>query len=254
MAAKEANFFQKNRQRLHQKMYADEILLPLEDDCFEILEEKTQDDATKLQSFKITDICYETEDGEPLAWVLDLEKDNSFIFPQQEGFKKGEKALIVFTCTDIWIIIVELKTSLKPYAGAEEKDNAGLRAIRQKMEGSLNRILRAMGYYIFEDEHFQDIPVHFVGLVAYNRETITEHLKKDKTHDKKDIVKAFVQRNTPQTLNINTIFQNMEKLKLYFVQNPNTTNPQGFEYSLKNIIEEWEIDSAGSSELKCPHI
>ena len=253
MAAKEASFFQKNRQRLQVQMRAEEILLPLEDNFFEILEEKTQDDASKLQAFTITDICHETEDETPLAWVLDLEKENSFIFPQHNGFKKGEKALIVFTCSDIWIIIVELKTTIKPYAGADEKDNAGLRAIRQKMEHSLTRILRAMGYYVFENEQFKDVKLNFVGLVAYNRETVTKHLGEDKTYENEDIVKAFVKQDKPQTLNIQTVLGGMEKLKLYFVQNPNASNLQSFDYSLKNIIDENELDNAIYSDLQCPH-
>jgi hypothetical protein len=237
MAKKTRNYFRENRIRVQQAIYNQEYVIPLTTDDlpFIIREEKNKKDELKL--FKINNIP--TNDINPKSWVIDLEIQKS-IFSAPEGVKKAEKAIAFLTKTSLYVLLFELKDSLR-----------NLDDIKKKFEDSISRISLLVTHYIF-GATYNDLEIKYFGYVCYNNnKTETQLIHKQPSNvDYKEMYDIFIGKSNHSFLNDQ--LGGVHRVIITFIKNTHS-NPAEMTIDLDEIFkDDMEYENGQYAEFTCP--
>lgn len=238
-----SNFFKRNRARVQEFLYDIKYITPLRDDSYELIEPKAK--GSELKKVTISDIPF--NDMYPISWIIDLETNHPTLYTTR---KKPEKALIFFTPTNVEIILFELKTSLNIYEERESQAPGNLFTILEKYQSGIEQILLRLPLFLFDNEVNID-KVNFRTVTFYNQEFISQALKRLPFYEADDQVRLFTSKyKNPY---ISNVIKEQYPTEFHWIQNPVVMgSPSEFEFSLYDIIPDYELQYAQSTEIKCP--
>lgn len=244
-----ANHFSENRKRIQEALYALEFVIPIEESECIITEEKNKKESSTndilLTNLCIENIPHESETSHINAWEVDLEIKKS-VFSAPADFKTVEKAILFYTESSLYVLMVEMKSSLQPY-----NKKGGLQSIKEKFKATISRLSMLLPIHIYTDSLYEDVEIKYIGLVAYNQDKVSSELGRDEELARKEICKLF-QRTQPSMF-IKDCFGHEHSLKIHFCKNENGSETMNID--LKTLFDEdWEFLSACYSELKCPKL
>jgi len=219
------NHFKRNRKRIQDAALSQEFLKPLtkKDIPYDIIEIKNVAGTGKLRTVSIDNIpC---SDELQLSYVLDMEIEKS-IFSKPEHCKTVEKAILIFSAWSLYVLMVEMKSTLKPHGPG------GLSDIQTKVKDSIERISRFLTHYFLDTEQFNDYPVNYHFLLLYNKESITTELKIDHTLKSNELAKIFI--GEKDFLSINDSIGDTNIVKVFFRQN---AEGEDFEIDLNQLFD-----------------
>lgn len=215
---KEENTPKKLRQRVLAAMIAtdthkERLITPLYTGSYKITELKNLD-TEKLTHLYLENIPHDTQYTK--AFVIDLElKESFFAKPNPEGLsiKTVEKALVFFTASSIYILLIEMKQQLKQFG--EE----GLKKITQKIRDSISRTDIILSYFVPDfNEEVKKCEVVYHALICYNHEVITKESKSmDKDLLRLEIYKVFLGKK--DLIQVKNEFDLMYRVPVFFEKN-----------------------------------
>lgn len=179
------NHFKKNRIDIQKAAVSTFFLKRLTSDDlpFEIVETKNVGEDGKLKLVRIDNIP--VNDVIPISFVLNMEIEDS-IFSAPQHCKKVERVIVLFSCWSLYIIMVEMKSTLELY------EDGSISKIEQKIKDSLVRVLLFLNHYALDEKSFDDYIVNFHALILYNKEKISQQIIKDETRKHNELVKVFL--------------------------------------------------------------
>lgn len=254
-----ARKFEKNREKVQRHFLATDFLVPLNRDNLplEIEEKKNKaknevanPNELELALLTIDKIPFSQNEDKPTSWVLDLELENK-IFSTAQGFKKGEKAIIFFSCTTLYVLIIEMKNDLKAYHTDDTLDN-----IATKISHSISRISMLLPSYLFDNQAiYNDIDISYKAIICYNSEFITQQVINDESIKSKVLYDVFANRDRYKHIYLADEFGEQHQIEIFFCQNT-TTNKSEMEIDLATIFEASRDNddflTCEYSELSCP--
>jgi hypothetical protein len=142
------NYINQIRKKVQDFLYDEKFIVPIES----ILNIEEKGEKATLKNVEIFDIPTAKH---TISWVIDLEKENQ-IYSAPQGFKKGEKALIILDNKRLHCFMFELKSK-----------TLDLYQIQQKFENTAERISFLLSIYNFDSPEYSDITFYFKGIVCY---------------------------------------------------------------------------------------
>jgi hypothetical protein len=243
-----AKNFQNNRTKVQKHFLETDFLVPLNVDNLplEITEDKNKGTG-KLELLTIHNIPFSKNDNFPKSWVLDLELEKQ-VFSAPQGIKKGEKAIIFLSCATLYVVIVEMKESLKAYG------DGGLEGIVDKIDHSISRISMLLPSYLFDEKpDYENLNIIYKVVVAYNQNGVNQQLINDKTIETTPIYKVFSQQE--KLYHFTDTLGEAHQIEIFFRQNT-TNNKSEMEIDLATIFkasrDNDDFLTCEHSELSCP--
>lgn len=255
-----AKEFEKNRNKIQEYFLATDFLVPLNRDNLplEIEEKKNKaknrvanPNELELALLTIDKIPFSQNEDKPISWVLDLELENK-IFSTAQGFKKGEKAILFFSCTTLYVLIIEMKNDLKAYQTDDTLDN-----IATKISHSISRISMLLPSYLFDNQAIYDnIDICYKAIICYNSEFITQQVINDESIKSKILYNVFANRDRYKHVYLPDEFGEQHHVEIFFCQN-RTSNKTEMKIDLATILEESHdnydfLTCEHNTELSCP--
>lgn len=243
-----AKNFQNNRTKVQKHFLETEFLVPLNVDNLplEIKEDKNKG-TRKLELLTIHNIPFSKNDNFPKSWVLDLELEKQ-VFSAPQGIKKGEKAIIFLSCATLYVVIIEMKESLKAYGDGSLQD------VADKISHSISRISMLLPTYLFDErENYKSLDIIYKVVVAYNQNGVNQQLSNDRTIETTPIYKVFSQQE--KFYHFTDTLGEAHQIEIFFCQNT-TTNKAEMEIYLATIFkasrDNDDFLTCEYSELSCP--
>jgi hypothetical protein len=177
------NHFKDNRLKIQKSFIDRNFLIPLtKNDLPVIIEEHKAKGHGKLRKVVIENIPV-TDDIRPISYLLELEMEGE-LFSCPPGYKIVEKAILLFCRNSLYIVLLEMKSSLNP---------AAIRQVEEKIKDSIGRILLFLTHYILDVPAFNDYKINFFTLVLYNADHLTRELQlnSDPSLYSLDLIKIF---------------------------------------------------------------
>jgi hypothetical protein len=244
------NQFEENRFYVQKSALDTGLVKPLTIDDLPLqIDENKNKQKSKLESLIIHNVPCSKDDNFPNSWIIDLELDKK-IFSSPEGFKKGEKAITFLSCTTLYILIVEMKETLKPYG------EGGLISIKDKVEDSISRISIFLTMYLFDkDARFNNIEVKYKSIICFNKDDVTPTTKIDKSLETDEFVKILLGINKKREVHLFDKLSHSHKIEIFFIQNKKTSTSI-MEIDLEEVFKEsvdfHDYPSTEYTELSCP--
>lgn len=243
-----ANHFSENRKRIQDALYDLEFVIPIEESECIITEEKNKKESSNknvlLTELSIENIPYKSETSYVNAWEVDLEIEKS-IFSAPAHFKTVERAILFYTPTSLYVLMIEMKNSLQPYK------EGGIKSIEGKFKATISRLSVLLPIHIYTDSLYEDIEIKYLGLVAYNHDKVSSNLVQDEELAREEICKILL-GNQPSMF-LTDYFGHSHDLKIHFCQNESVS--ESMEIDLNTLFEnDWEFPNACYTELKCPKL
>ncbi|MDX2303958.1 MAG: hypothetical protein NW226_14220 [Microscillaceae bacterium] len=240
---RDINFFRENRERVQIALYDSGFLKIIEktDLPLQIEEQKAKEGQLK---YVLLDNIPASDNIRPQAWVINMEMDKT-IFSSPLGFKTVEKAIVFFTCENLYILMVEMKTTLIPYG------ESGAEAILKKLKDSISRISVLLTTQIFDYE-FNNVKIKYFGLICFNNENWTSQGNQDPQFAKNEVYRVF--KKLQPDLKINDSLGGDHKVQLFFQKNT-SSNPESMTVDLAEIfVNDDEFVNASYTELTFPSL
>lgn len=226
-----SDFFSENAEQVEQYLYDVKYLTPLNDDFCEIQETKAVNEGN-LNAIKINDIPYDSNN--PISWVFNLEIEEPSLRVQQ---KTPEKAVIIFIKNTVWVILIELKSTLHLFRGKQKKEV--LPAIIEKIEGGIAQVLLKFPLINFIPEKAIK-NIRFKAVICYNREEINKQLKTNSSYKTREEVRLFSGGKKAHVSDKN-IVGSRRTVEFFWMKNE--TNTADFEFSLKQLDRKNELNN-----------
>ncbi len=244
-----ARNFQNNRTKVQKHFLETDFLVPLNVDNLplEITEDKNKGTG-KLELLTIHNIPFSKNDNFPKSWVLDLELEKQ-VFSAPQGIKKGEKAIVFLSKASFYVVIVEMKESLKAYS------DGGLEGIVDKLNHSISRISMLLPSYLFDEKpDYANLNIIYKVVVVYNQNGVNQQLSNDKAIETSPIYKVFSKQE--KLYHFTDTLGEAHQIEIFFCQNT-TNNKSEMEIDLATIFEESRdndnfLTCEYNTELSCP--
>lgn len=242
------NHFTSNRKRVQEALYELEFVMPIEENFCILIEEKNKKGTSNgnilLNELHINNIPYQSDVSYVNAWEINLEIEKS-IFSTPAHFKTVEKAILFYTTTSLYILMIEMKNSLQPYEG-------GIQSIEEKFRATISRLSILLPIHIYSDSLYEDKVIKYFGLVAYNHDKVSSELGRDKELAQKDICNIL--KGHQQSMFMTDYLGYEHNLTVHFCQNEKLS--EAMEVDLNTLFEEddWDFPNAYYTELKCPKL
>lgn len=243
-----AKNFQNNRTKVQSHFLETDFLVPLNADNLplEITEDKNKGTG-KLELLIIHNIPFSKNDNFTKSWVLDLELEKQ-VFSAPQGIKKGEKAILFLSKRSLYVLILEMKESLKAYG------EGSLEGIVDKINHSISRISMLLPTYLFDEKPaYQNLNIIYKVVVAYNQNVVNQQLINDKTIETTPIYKVFSKQE--KLFSFWDLLQQNHQIEIFFCKNTKN-NKAEMEIDLAKIFEESRDNddflTCEYSELSCP--
>lgn len=243
--------FGANRKAMQSTLYQLSILERVEDDEH-IISEK--DSNASLKQLILKNIPIATSDyGENAFWVLNLEHAQN-IFSAPQGFKTTEEILLFFTCSRLYVVMVELKSTLQPF-----EHSSGIRAIFKKVKDTMSRFATLLPYFVFDDTYKDLDAIRYVAIIAYNEDNLTPALTSASSFrgEEKDLVEIF--KKDKSEMFIHPDFGKQSPVTFKFIQNSNRKESnEMIELDLQELFSDeegsdYDFSTAIYNEFHCPH-
>jgi hypothetical protein len=242
--------FGANRKAIQNALYEIPLIEKIEEDEYVISENKS---TASLKELVIKNIPISSNDyGEKAFWVLNLEQAQS-LFSAPQGFKTVEKIILFFTCSRLYILMLEMKSTLQPF-----DHGSGVSAIHKKVKDSMTRLATLLPYFVFDNRYKEIEELRFVALIVYNEDNFSPALNlhpKFRGHEleleeifKKRKNQMFVQPDLGKT----------HPVTFKFLQNSNKGNsPESMEIDLREIFSDkegadYDFPTASDNEFHFP--
>ncbi|TAE03770.1 MAG: hypothetical protein EAZ97_01040 [Bacteroidetes bacterium] len=240
-----AKDFEENRLKVQNYFTEINFLVALNKDNlpYEIKEDKNKNTG-KLESLTIQNIPFPEDENFPKSWILDLELENK-VFSTPQSWKKGEKALIFLSFTTLYVIILEMKETLKPY------ESDGLEGIEKKIVHSISRISMLLPIYLFDQkEDYKELDIVYKAIICYNKDDVSFQAEKDKNIESIKLYKAF--KNPKKDFFLVDTFGKNHKIDVIFLKNT-SSNPSKMEIDSADIFRDnHDFPTSEYTELSCP--
>jgi len=228
-----SDFFSENAKQVERFLYNVKYIKPLVNDSCEI-EQADATDEGNLKSVKINDIPYDPD--YPISWVIDLEIEKQPSLLSQQ--KTPEKAVIIFIKNTIWVILVELKSTLKLLRGNQNEEM--LPSIIQKIEGDISQIL--LKFPLLSFHPIKPIKnIRFKAVICYNRERVNKQLKTNPSYNARTEVRLFINKGKNPYIFDEDIIGLRRTAEFFWIKND--TDTANFEFSLKQLDRKDELDN-----------
>lgn len=240
------NPFLTNRKIIHQALEREKILLPVEDIEYTVEEKKAKGD--NLKFLHLEGIPFSQYSSSPNVWVFDFEMDENVIL-HTPSCKKMEKALLVFSSNTVYVILIEMKSTLM----GSGNQGIGENGIEAKIKESLSKLSLFTTPFVFTEKHNYIKKIKFYSIITYNTEIITHEANQDQKIKKYNLYDAFIssQGGIAKNENIRDLFGQNFDVKMFFIKN-NTTNPIEFTIDLSELINEEPFTNAIYHDFICP--
>lgn len=220
------NSFKDNRLTVQKKFIEELLFLPLtKDDIPYIITEKgISEGEGKLR--KVSLHLPATDDSiRPMSYVLDVELSNK-LFSGSENQKRVERVFFVMSDTTLYIIMVEMKTLIKPIT---------IHGIKQKIQDTISKLFLFLPYYLLDTIEFDEYKIEYHCLVIYNNDSVTNEVKRDPTLLSDDLFRIL--QGKQQSFNVREkVFGKECKVQTVFKQN-NTNNNEEFDINIEDFFE-----------------
>jgi hypothetical protein len=242
--------FEKNRKSVQDRILDSKFLqaLTIDDIPYKIIEAKNTKEHDRLQSLTIHNIPISTNSYLPKSWVIDLEMAKGLFSAPQE-VKKGEKAILFFSKTTLYILIIEMKSSLKATG------DSGLRSIEQKIIHSIGRISMFLPIYLFDcNSAYETLKISYKAIICYNQERITQEINQDEGIKSQILYKVFNKESNSVNLQSREFGVN-HRVETFFLKNTSKDKSE-MEIDLATIFkasrDNDDFLTCEHSELSCP--
>lgn len=206
---------------------------------YTIIEEKNTGKPGLLQQVDIINIPKKQQQNIPDFWCINLEQKEN-IFTNPEGVKTPEVALLFFTCERLWVLLVELKNSLRPYA------KGGIDDIQRKMKDAISRL--AILFPIFN--FVPNLEITFKSIIIYNQDNLSGHDANDPQLRSDPMFQVFSQREG--SLFVRDKLGVEHGIELFFNQTE-TINTEQYTLDLEEMFySDDEFENAIYTELNWP--
>ena len=240
---KSTNHFRENRQNIQKALFESGFVKIIQKTHLPLCIEESKTESGKLQRLWIDNIPA-SDLIRPQAWLINMELDKS-PFSSPPHFKTVEKAIMFFTCESLYILMIEMKTTLKP------DKQGGTIMIREKFEDSATRIALLLTTYVF-GSIYNNIRIKYFGIICYNKETWTKEALQDPDFAKDDLYKQFKGSNS--NFFLMDKFKEEHKVNIFFSQN-NSSNPEEMQLDLAALFtNDYEFENAQHTELTFPRL
>lgn len=219
------NHFRENRKKVQKAFVTVDFLTPLtnENVPYSIIEKNIKKGEGKLRVVNIQNIPF-TDNIRPVSYVIDSEFNNN-IFGNTDNQKKVEKIFLVFSTQSVYVIMVEMKSSLKPTT---------IMHISDKIRDSISKISLFLPNYIFEQENFDKYVIKFHCLVFHNGNMLQKDIEADPEIKSQDLFKILNGNQT--SLFVEEKLGGTYKVRVNFVQN-NGGNTEEMNVDFADIFE-----------------
>ncbi|MCI1189410.1 hypothetical protein MON38_18455 [Hymenobacter sp. DH14] len=226
------NKFLQNRNRVQDLMKSSEFIMPLThyDSDVEIEERKKTAKLRKVK-FENVPVCKKGQDS--ISWLIDTEVEDC-IFSLPPGVKTVDKTIAIFSCTTLYFIMIELKSSLSAIdAGLNEG------GINEKIKDTISKISSSIPLHVFKDKYKDVEQLKYICIVCYNKDEVAFKIQEsgfdgldlnaemfreyEKHIEAIDIENGVLQspRKGPKTpVSIMDATNHMNKVDVYFIRNP----------------------------------
>jgi len=220
------------RRRVTSAMLKNKLIIPLYDSGILISEEKAK--AGKLKDLYIQNIPNNSQDTK--SFLIDLELNKSFFAkpnPETPHIKTVEKALVFFTSSSIYVLLIEMKESLMPFG------TSGLETIEQKIKDSITRTDIILSYFVPDfNVEVQECDIQYKTLICYNKEFLTQEIKRPESRLLGlNMYKVF--KEGRKEVKFTNDFGGNYRTKIFFEQNPDSNStPQKMYIDLNNLFQD----------------
>ena len=106
------------------------------------------------------------------VYEIFLEKKKTIhSFP--EGFKMAERAILIVTCCSFYILIIEMKNSLRPYLPGKD---GHIESIRKKFEDTIGKIRILLTLFLVDSFEYD---IFFKSFIVYNNDLLSRQVEED---------------------------------------------------------------------------
>lgn len=246
MAKKTINHFRKNRQAVQNSVEDLGFIMPLTaaDLPLSIIEDKAE--AGKLKTVYFENIPVQKDTIRPQSWVVDLETKLPLLGAPPLT-RTTEKAILFFSCNNLYVLMVEMKNSIKLHGGS------GLNAIQEKLEHTIGRISLLLPLYIF-NYMFNDIEIKYIGVICYNHDSVDKIENEAKKSELYKILKGELLKNKQKRIYLETILGGTYHVPIHFVKNK-SGNMEEFTIDLEDVfMDDSDFEFAEYSEFTFPPV
>ncbi|MEY4904727.1 MAG: hypothetical protein RLZZ292_2542, partial [Bacteroidota bacterium] len=159
--------------------------------------------------------------------------------------KTTEKAFILLSKKMLWVFMIEMKNSLQPYIPPKKE---GIRAIREKFEHTIGRILLLLPVYILGSD-YNDIPIKFKGIVLYqNDDNLRNAAQKDKLTESIDLYQILIGKK--KRLSLPDAFGVTHEVEVFFKK-----GKEPFEVAFEDFFtdtHEYRAATNQRDDITCP--
>ena len=130
--------------------------------------------------------------------------------------------IFVLTRKSLYIVLVEMKSSLTPNV---------IRDLKKKIEDTIGRTVLFLTHYLLDNEQFDNCDIKFATLVFYNNDYLTEEIikKSDRTLENDDLTKIF-QKELIDCIVEEPLGQQF-RVRVFFEKNPIGSEEFEFDFS-----------------------
>ena len=215
------NHFKDNRLSLQKSFIRKKLLIPLTQGHLPILIEERNNNnrPNTLKTVRINNIPVAEDIA--ISYVLDVELTGE-IFSAAPKISTVEKVIFVLTRKSLYIVLVEMKSSLTPNV---------IRDLKKKIEDTIGRTVLFLTHYLLDNEQFDNCDIKFATLVFYNNDYLTEEIikKSDRTLENDDLTKIF-QKELIDCIVEEPLGQQF-RVRVFFEKNPIGSEEFEFDFS-----------------------
>lgn len=243
------NHFAKNRNIVQKSALESGFIKPLTQDDLPLEITEASAEKGKLKKLILENVPV-SDEIRPKSWLIDLELSKTLF--SNPWAKKAEKAVAFFTCESLYVLLIEMKSSLNAYS-KDKDDGSTPQSISRKMTESIGRISVLLTTYLFDNDLYNEVKIKYFGLVFYNGENWHQQANIDKDFEMNDLYKVFRKKNDKILLD-NTHLQTAHKVNIYFIQNPDKQNNiEEITFDLDEFFrDDTEYGNGLYTEFTCP--
>lgn len=241
MTKKTINYFRKNRQAVQNSVEDLGFIVPLTtaDLPFPIIEGKAE--AGKLKTVYFKNIPAQKDTIRPQSWVIHLENKTPLLGAPPYT-KTTEKAILFFSCNSLYILMIEMKNSIKLHGGGSLDD------IQEKLEHTIGRISLLLPLYIF-DYPFNNLEIKYTGIIYYNHDNVSTIVDETRKNEMYKTLKGEENR-----IYLDNGLGGRYRVPIHFIKNQ-SGNQEEFTVDLNDLfIDDYDFESASYSEFTFPPV
>jgi hypothetical protein len=239
--------FSENRSIVQEALKTNGVLLPVDDSDYTIEEKKAKGENLKFVYLENIPYCRTSHTSNVWAFDFELDEDKELFFTPR--CHKMEKGIIVFTKDAAYIILIEMKSTLK----GSGKDGIGPNGIEAKIKDSISKVAIFATPFVFGEKHSYIKNINFHSIIVYNNELVSKDALEDHSVKRYSLYQPFLssKRGVADVVSVRSSIGKVANVKMHFLHNTNT-DKKDYTIDVTDLINEPSFTSARKQEFSCP--